>query len=156
MLSANLHCLNAQKCRARCFQIPCIHHLPGVGENMQSHFGLGGIDFLTKKKPGLTLGHFVNLKSLKNYIKHRTGELWDHRTQNRRVVGSSNTEQASYGIIAHRTGELWDHRTQNRRVVGPLRAEQASCGIIAQCAMCTCTKTCSMPCIKSEHHHRLI
>ncbi|XP_043239583.1 glucose dehydrogenase [FAD, quinone]-like [Amphibalanus amphitrite] len=55
--------------------IPCIHDLPGVGENMQSHFGIGGIDFLTKKKPGLTLAHFINLKSLHNYVKHRTGPL---------------------------------------------------------------------------------
>ncbi|XP_037084319.1 glucose dehydrogenase [FAD, quinone]-like [Pollicipes pollicipes] len=31
------------------FGIRCLHDLPGVGENMQSHFGLGGVDFVLDK-----------------------------------------------------------------------------------------------------------
>ncbi|KAF0297642.1 Glucose dehydrogenase [FAD, quinone] [Amphibalanus amphitrite] len=65
---------------AGAFASPQLLKLSGVGPCAElrkhgSHFGIGGIDFLTKKKPGLTLAHFVNLKSLHNYVKHRTGPL---------------------------------------------------------------------------------
>ncbi|XP_037068887.1 glucose dehydrogenase [FAD, quinone]-like [Pollicipes pollicipes] len=57
------------------FGIPCIHELRGVGENMQSHFGLGGLDFITEKKRGLTLETLINVQAIKDYIKYRTGPL---------------------------------------------------------------------------------
>ena len=57
------------------FQIFCKKNLPGVGENLQSHFGIGGIDFLVTRD-----GMYGPTKNLKNpiykkqYANKRIGE----------------------------------------------------------------------------------
>ncbi|KAF0293333.1 Glucose dehydrogenase [FAD, quinone] [Amphibalanus amphitrite] len=80
------------------FKIPCIHDLPGVGENMQSHFGVGGAEYLTNKGRGLTLLQLINPVNIFNYLFKRKGPLATNLGIEGTAFLSSPLNNVSYGV----------------------------------------------------------
>ncbi|RLU15838.1 hypothetical protein DMN91_011594 [Ooceraea biroi] len=65
-------------------KIPVVHHVPGVGQNLQDHVGIGGLTFLIEPPPDipesdnftLRLLKSVKLESLLEMIWNSTGPLY--------------------------------------------------------------------------------
>ncbi|XP_034185973.2 glucose dehydrogenase [FAD, quinone] [Osmia lignaria lignaria] len=65
-------------------EIPVVHHLPGVGNNLQDHAAIGGLNYqVTKPQNDTTIDNFcfnirttINLKSLKDFAINHKGTLY--------------------------------------------------------------------------------
>ncbi|KAA0201289.1 hypothetical protein HAZT_HAZT002308 [Hyalella azteca] len=57
------------------FNIPVVHHLPGVGQNLQDHPTLYGLTWTIDRHKGSSFGRLLNLYSSVWYLLHRKGPL---------------------------------------------------------------------------------
>lgn len=64
-------------------KIPVLHHLPGVGKNLQDHVAMGGATYLIDSRGGdgpmgsaFVLPRLLTINSLRTFIRNHTGPLY--------------------------------------------------------------------------------
>lgn len=87
-----------QKEQLQKFEIPVIHHSPGVGENMQDHVAMGGGTYLIESPPDLeycfVVPNKVNEDSVYEFIREKDGPLYS--LPEAEVMAFINTVYANY------------------------------------------------------------
>ena len=73
--------------------VPVVHHLPGVGQNLQDHIGVGGVVFTIEKPISIVTNRLINVNAALRYAVSEDGPLTS--SVGLEVVAFVNTKYAN-------------------------------------------------------------